>query len=336
MFHHRYRFPDGRAPPKPSNWDDMNERMLQHRASLSSSQFSDGAHDEFVQADADAKKEDQVAKFVIPIIAGKTQDASCASGNIPFRNHDPLMDDNLVPGHPDLYYGARPEQLNRRAREDLSNQIIPSTQIDLPIAPNFFLAIKGPDGAPAIAKQQALYDATFGERGQVSLESWGQDGTVSDNKAHTITSSYQDGQLKIYSVHAAQPNGTNNSRPEYYMHQISAHAMTNNREIFREGASAFRNLRDYAEEQRNGAIQRANERAKKIEADGLDDVDNGELQTAFGSARDTSSIISRALDDEQDSEKSIEDVYVPPPANQAAPQPRRNPRRKVRTDKFSS
>jgi hypothetical protein len=46
-----------------------------------------------------------------------------------------------------------PEQLDRRVRDELSGYIIPSTQEDIPIVPNFFLAVKGPDGSAAVAKR---------------------------------------------------------------------------------------------------------------------------------------------------------------------------------------
>ena len=334
VFPDRYRFPNGQAPPKPDNWDEIKQRATQHRASLSPSEFSDGAYEEFVQADADAKKEEQVTKSVIPVIEGKIRDAKCVSGNIPFRNLSPLTAGILVPGNPDLYYGARPEQLNRRAREDLSDQIIPSTQEDLPIAPNFFLAAKGPEGFLAVAGRQASYDATLGERGQVSLESWEQNGVVFDNKAHTITSIYHGGTLKMYSIHATQPNGPD-SRSEYYMHQIGAWAMTGDPRFFREGAAAFRNLRDYAEEERNGAIQRANERAKTINYDAVDEVDDAELQAGSSDAtfnsvcRTSNSIsISGSPVDEQESETSTDDAYVPPPGSRA----RWNRRREFQTN----
>jgi hypothetical protein len=340
VFPDRYRFPDGRVPPKPDNWEEMNQRATQYRPSLSPSKFSDGAHEEFVQADADAKKEDQVTKSVIPVIEGKIRDAKCVSGKIPFRNLSHLTDGTLVPGNPDLYYGARPEQLNRQVREDLSDQIIPSTQDDLPIAPNFFLAAKGPDGSLAVAGRQASYDATLGERGQLSLGSWGQDGLVFDNKAHTITSTYHGGQLKMYSIHGAPPNDPGN-RPEYYMHQIKAYAMTSDAETFRKGAAAFRNLRDWAEEQRNDAIKLANNIAERVDGDEVDDVDNEELQAdssdaTFSFACGTSNSTSDALVNDQESETSTDDAYVRPPAKRAASQAHRYRRRKLQIDESSS
>lgn len=66
-------------------------------------------------------------------------------------------------------HGARPEQLDRRIRIELSDQIVLSTQHDLPIAPNFFLAVKGLDGLVLVAKRQACYDGVLGVRGMQLL-----------------------------------------------------------------------------------------------------------------------------------------------------------------------
>ncbi|KAF9784284.1 hypothetical protein IL306_007297 [Fusarium sp. DS 682] len=68
-------------------------------------------------------------------------------------DHDIYPDSTLVRGNPDLYYGARPEQLDQKVRQELGSHIIPSTQHDLPIVPNFFLEVKGPDGSAAVAKR---------------------------------------------------------------------------------------------------------------------------------------------------------------------------------------
>ncbi|KAI0187943.1 hypothetical protein F4808DRAFT_466292 [Astrocystis sublimbata] len=43
-----------------------------------------------------------------------------------------------------------------------SRRIVPSTQPDLPVAPNFFLAAKGPDGSLAVVERQACYDGALG------------------------------------------------------------------------------------------------------------------------------------------------------------------------------
>jgi len=80
-----------------------------------------------VQADADAVKEKQVTTTVIPIIEGKISDSKCVSGGIPFANLEHLTDGTIVAGNPDIYYGTRPEQLNRRIRDELNSYVIPST-----------------------------------------------------------------------------------------------------------------------------------------------------------------------------------------------------------------
>lgn len=257
MFPPAYRYPDGRWPKKPDNWEEIRRRLGEPRPSLSPSRFTEEDHERFVQADADAFKEKQVTTSVIPIIEGDVKDARCTSGGIRFRNFDPLTDGAIVPGNPDVYFGARPEQLNRRVRAELDNLIVPSTQADLPICPNFFVAAKGPDGSAAVAKRQACYDGALGARGIHSLQLYGQESSTDDNKAYTITSVYHDGTLKMYVSHrieSAHPKGC----PEYHMHQLRSFAMTDSLETFKQGAAAYRNARDWTEEQRNEAIETAN------------------------------------------------------------------------------
>ncbi|KAI9675677.1 MAG: hypothetical protein M1817_001044 [Caeruleum heppii] len=260
VYPHGYRYPDGRRPMRPDNWKEINERLTLPRSSLSPSKFSEEAHEEFVQADTDARKEKQVTDSVIPIIEGKVEDAKCVAGGIPFTNLDHLTDGAIVPGNPDRYYGARPEQLNRQIRRDLNARITPSTQHDLPIAPNFFLATKGPNGTAAVARNQATYDGALGARGIHSLHSYAQGEPVFDNNAYTFSSIYNDGTLKMYTSHPAQPARPGDP-PEYHMTQLKGWAMTSDPETFRKGAAAYRNARDWAKEQRDQAIRRANERA---------------------------------------------------------------------------
>ena len=55
-----------------------------------------------------------------------------------------------------------------------------------------------------------------------------------------------------HEIHAA-------GQTKYAMTQIGGWALTGSQENFVEGARAYRNLRDWAEEQRNAAIGAANE-----------------------------------------------------------------------------
>ncbi|KAI1913373.1 hypothetical protein LOZ39_005538 [Ophidiomyces ophidiicola] len=151
VYPYGYGYPDGRRPDKPGNWKEINERLAQPRSSLSPSRFPEEAFDAFALADAHASKEKPVISSVISIIDGDIGDHKCVGGDYLFGNLAPLTDGTLAPAKPDHFYGARPEQLNRQIRNVLKHHIVPSTQDDLPVAPNFFLEAKGPDGSLAVA-----------------------------------------------------------------------------------------------------------------------------------------------------------------------------------------
>ncbi|KAI0436094.1 hypothetical protein F4803DRAFT_567138 [Xylaria telfairii] len=239
IYPYRYQYPDGKTPPPPRNLEDIARYIKRRRRSLSPSRFSLQDFRRFQQADADAFKEGQVMSSVVPFIEGEAEDGRCVCGNIPLTNLEPLTNGLLAPGNPDRYYGARPEQLDQRVRAELSRHIVPSTQHDLPIVPNFFVAVKGPDGSLAVAERQACYDGALGAR-------------VPDNKAYTITCTYHGGQLKMYTSHlvpAACPGGP--------------YDLTGNASMFRQGAAAYRNARDWAKGQRDGAIDKANEKVRR-------------------------------------------------------------------------
>ncbi|RJE19571.1 hypothetical protein PHISCL_08105 [Aspergillus sclerotialis] len=92
-----------------------------------------------------------------------------------------------------------------------------------------------------------------------ALQVYQQEKLIYDNNAYTITSTYADGTLKLYTTHLTEPKGPD-CRPEYIMTQLDAWAMTGNQETFLQGASAYRNARDWAKEKRDEFIRLANER----------------------------------------------------------------------------
>ena len=278
VYPHAYDYPDGRSSVRPDNWEEITQRLAQPRPSLSPSKFSDNEFSIFTKADAHAFKEEQVRNSVSPIIEGQTRDRRCVAGGIRLTNLDHLTDGTISPGNPDLFYGARPEQLDRRIRKELNSLIVSSTQTDLPMAPNFFLAAKGPDGTAVVARGQACYDGALGARGIQSLQSYGQPEPIYDKKAYTVTSIYNDGTLKLYTSHPSQPTGPE-SRPAYYMNQLKGWAMTSDPSTFRQGATAYRNARDWAKEKRDGFIEAANGKmpdiyteSQSLELSGYEDV----------------------------------------------------------------
>ncbi|KAI9841528.1 MAG: hypothetical protein M1837_000629 [Sclerophora amabilis] len=256
-----YDFLDDRESQRPKNEEEILDRLALPRPSLSPSRFSNNAFDNFVRTNSRALTEPMVMRNLIPTISG---DANIPSaGELPFGNLEPLTDGTLVDAKPDFYDGARPAQIHGRIREELSSHITPSTQQHAPALPNFFIEGKGPDGSTAVAKRQACYDGALGARGIHRLRSFGVEAseTLYDSNAYTITSTYHDGTLKMYTSHPTQGTDPECS-PEYHMTQLRSLAMTDTAERFREGASAFRNARDWAKEQRDSLIAAANGRVR--------------------------------------------------------------------------
>lgn len=257
-----YEFPDGRDPSRPINENEILDRFRQPRPSLSPSRFSEKAFRSFKQKNSRALNEDAVMGDVFPVIQGTARIPSAK--NLVFGNLEPLTQGNLVDAKPDFYDGARPAQIDLRIREELGSYITPATLGQAPALPNFFNEAKGPDGSAAVAKRQACFDGALGARGIHKLRSFEAGHTLAhDNNAYTITSTYHDGTLKMYTVHPTQSTNPENS-PEYHMTQLRSFAMTDAAERFREGASAFRNARDWAKTQRDELIAAANGRVTGI------------------------------------------------------------------------
>ncbi|KAF2236504.1 hypothetical protein EV356DRAFT_512731 [Viridothelium virens] len=258
-----YKYPDGRRPEKPKNIEEIKERAEQRRSSLSPSRYTDEEFEEFQYVAAKSSDEDHVSRNVVNTIEGSTQEAYTFSSKVKFANFQSLIDYPLTPGNPDLYDGAPPEQLDRRVRDRLYRTIIPSSLETHPIAPNFFLHLKGFDGTIRVAQRQCVYDGALGERGQHQLRSYGTNEANFDNNAHTITSVYLYSALSIYTVYTTQTS----NRQKYYTYPIGSWAMAGDIETFRRGTAAFRNLRDWAKEQRDEAIGLANSIADQIESE---------------------------------------------------------------------
>ncbi|EFY91610.1 hypothetical protein MAC_02200 [Metarhizium acridum CQMa 102] len=273
---HGYEYPDGRLPQVPNNINEIRQALAQPRASLSPSKFSDEDIRKFERVDAQAHKEREVTANVLPIIEGDVGDKKCIAGQLPFTNLEHVTDETLVPGNPDIYYGARPEQLHRTIRQELSNYIIPSTQHDLPIVPNYLFQAKGPDGRLSIAIRQASYNGALGARGLHHLQSYklSEPELKYDNNAYTLTSVYHGGQLKMYTSHPIPPS-VHGGKPGFVMTHINSWSMAGNCDAFRQGATAFRNGRDWAKHQRDTAINEANERASRDRAATSASLENG-------------------------------------------------------------
>ncbi|UNI14801.1 hypothetical protein JDV02_001396 [Purpureocillium takamizusanense] len=90
-----------------------------------------------------------------------------------------------------------------------------------------------------------------------ALLSYGESESACDGLAYTYSSTYHDGTLKLY-AHQVQASASSGGRPEYHMTKIRGFDMTDSRDTFVAGATAFRNARDLAKRHRDNLIQAAN------------------------------------------------------------------------------
>ncbi|KAM3424142.1 hypothetical protein BST61_g11313 [Cercospora zeina] len=83
------------------------------------------------------------------------------------------------------------------------------------------------------------------------------------------------GTLQMYSTH---PRQSTTGDTEYHMTQLDTYGMTGNIETFRRGAAAYRNARDFAQEQRDRLITQANFVARSASTD----VSSGKTDSMTG------------------------------------------------------
>ena len=246
--------------PKPKNWAVINQRMLRPRASLTLERFSDDDFEAFVLSNEMALKENKVIEKSYKTIAGNVRTFSMQDRQV--GNLAILTDGSIVNPRPDVYDGASPTTVDQRIRDALNNYIIPSTTPTRPCVPNFFVEVKGPAGDVVVAKRQAGHYGALGARGVHELRRYIDPATASDGNAYTITSTYDSGSgtLSIHAVHTTLTNDSNIPL-EYRMTTLDSFCMIGNPKTFREGACAFRNARDWAQETRDELITQANQKA---------------------------------------------------------------------------
>ncbi|KAM4063710.1 hypothetical protein HRG_012505 [Hirsutella rhossiliensis] len=253
VFPEGYAHPDGRATPEPANLDSVHQALLLARASLSPSRFSESAYRDFKRKNK-TNSEGTVMRSLVPIIAGTADIPN--EGHLPFTNLESLTKEATVKAVPDFFDGAHPETVNREVSRALSQMIIPTKLSGVPAAPNFFLEAKASKGDADVALRQACLDGAYGARA-VDARSYGKSEPACYGLAYTYSSTYHDGTLKLY-AHQAQAPASSGGRPEYHMTKIRGFDMTDNRNTFVAGETAFRNTRDLAKRHRDNLIRAAN------------------------------------------------------------------------------
>ena len=310
---------------KPGNIQDIRERMARPRPSLSPSHFDEESFEEFTEHCEEAANEAGAMANLVPIIAGEGRRRFHSNTDVSFSNLAPIVEDVTVP-KPDIYDGARPERIDPRVRHSLDAHIVPSKTKNLPAAPNFFFEGKSASGRADVARRQACYDGAFGARAMHSLQNHGAPEPKYDGNAYSYSSTYHDGQLKVYGTHLTKPKNAE-APPEYHMTQIKSYAMTSDRETFQRGATAFRNLRDLAQSQRDGFIEQANESTRHVLSPSTTTADS---RTSLSATQEDGSDTS--LDELAPEESAIKrSRHAPPPSSRhEQPSSRHAPRNWVR------
>ena len=276
--------------------DAIRDHLQTYRASLSPSRFDDAKFEKFTDLNERALNETQTTADVFTIIEGEGRQKYYSDGpNHPFNRLKPLAE-HLPRPQPDMYDGTRPEKIDRRVRQDLERHIVPCNDSSRPAAPNFFIEAKSASARPDLAKLQACHDGAVGARVMHSLDSYRRHKPEYDRTMKSYSSTYHPATstLQLFGHHMTAPQAPQ-AQSEYHMTQIGSFAMTHNAERFREGATAFRNLRDLAESARDSAVQEANRAARH--------APTSKPSTAFTESRD-----SRSVTYEHDSDTSTEEL----------------------------
>ncbi|KAL7953649.1 hypothetical protein V8C34DRAFT_320705 [Trichoderma compactum] len=259
IFLEGYHHPSGRAAPKSGNLDQLLEDLSVIRYDMrgdSTAEFRT-----FQQMNNSVSKS-TIMRRVIPILEGSAGTDIMNDGDIELDNLTPLVEDIEVVLQPDYFDGAPLAAVDRPVRDALDGIIIPSKDIRVPVAPNFFLEVRRPSGNAVTTKIEACYYGACGARLMNAMQNYFYGGDLPyTNYAYCFSSTYTNGLLKIYAHFTTGPGSTARASPEYHMVELKAFNMTSTYEDFIAGCAAFRNARDMAAKFRNCFIARANEDA---------------------------------------------------------------------------
>ncbi|KAM4063210.1 hypothetical protein HRG_010230 [Hirsutella rhossiliensis] len=181
------------------------------------------AFESFQRESEDMVFESDVMTTLFPRLCGTSDITS--KQNVLFTELEPITDDNAVKPKPDFFDGAclRDLSMELRTDEDLRSTVIPTKHPSVPVAPNFFLEVKGPDGNAAVAQRQACYDGAYGVRAMHDLQNYRGVELAYDGNAYTFSSTFHagTGTLQLYSHHVTPPS-TVDGPPERHMAQAGA------------------------------------------------------------------------------------------------------------------
>ncbi|OAX84689.1 hypothetical protein ACJ72_00931 [Emergomyces africanus] len=141
--------------------------------------------------------------------------------------------------------------------------------------------------------------------------SYGHSELAYDSNAYTIASTYHDGTLKLYTSHPIKTVDAQHE-PEYIMTQLNSWSMTGNLGTFQQGATWYRNARDWTKERRDEFVETANATLSKKESQKISSSQKVSVSVSTGVSVDSDSSSGSSPTEIQDTQWSfaapIEDV----------------------------
>ncbi|KAJ4420639.1 hypothetical protein N0V82_004204 [Gnomoniopsis sp. IMI 355080] len=192
----------------------------------------------------------------------------------------PLTDGTISPGKPDLAYATNANTLKDSIVNKLGAMILPTTSKDF-VCPNFMIAAKGPSGTQGVNDLQAVHVGALAARGMHALWSYGNSNETVDAEldtrkiARTITCTWLAGTFTMYATYRQDHQvaedasegsiSTSSAFPTYLTSLVGAWSFnTVEDEELKKGFAAYLNGLEWAQGQREQAIERANKRYKAM------------------------------------------------------------------------
>ncbi|KAG5928140.1 hypothetical protein E4U42_001200 [Claviceps africana] len=256
---HIIYFDDSKSTPL--NIEELRAKLRECPSLSSSTQFSQEQFIAFkATADAAVFKRDVMAN-VVPYIFGNSN--ILCKQNILFTELASITNDNVPRPKPSHFDGQHLLDLNMEVRNnyEIRRKVIPTQNINVPVAMNFFMESGRSEGHAMVGKRKACYFGAYGARAMNCLQNYGKAQPEYDGNAYTFTSVYQAsaGLLHLYAHHVTAPRHPG-GREEYHMTLIKRWLISDDLESFQSGVLAFRYARLLAQEYRVRFVQAANAR----------------------------------------------------------------------------
>ncbi|KAI9899448.1 hypothetical protein N3K66_005909 [Trichothecium roseum] len=273
---------------EPDNLAELREALKKRRPSVSSSLTAKDYH-AFVKSNDSVLTEQAVALRVMPKILGPDAAGYHCAEDLAMDGLARVVQGTPVP-RPDYFDGVPYADVDPRIIAELKGSIVPMTHVDsikCPLAPNFFLEIKGPKGGdPVILRRQICHYGSFGIRAMHALETVGRgqpaaaDDDDDDGRAtipHVFTATYysETAHLVIYCHYMSAPTTAATSaedgvvgqgNPAYHMKLLKQYHLSDDFETFVQGVTALRNVRSMAKDVRDRLVEAANRSVREGKA----------------------------------------------------------------------